>query len=49
MLELIGGRTAATVKLPGKLINNESPPGSLDQSGRARKDDAGGRRRWDFY
>ena len=30
VLDLIGGMTATTVKLPGKLINNESPPGSLD-------------------
>ena len=29
VLELIGGRTAATVKLPGKRINNESPARAL--------------------
>lgn len=29
VLELIGERTAATVKLPGKLINNESPARAL--------------------
>ncbi|MFR1984005.1 MAG: hypothetical protein ACLS4Z_10100 [Christensenellaceae bacterium] len=38
MLELIGGRMAATVKLPGKLINNESP---ARRSGSGRKEKSG--------
>lgn len=29
MLELVCGRTAATVRQPGKLINNESPARAL--------------------
>ena len=35
------GRAAATVELPGKLINRNPPPGALNQSRRARKNDAG--------
>lgn len=40
-MELVCGRTAATVKLPGKLINRNLPPGGLNQSRTARKNDAG--------
>ena len=40
-MELVGGRTTATVKLHEKLINRNPPPGALNQSRRARKNDAG--------